>query len=461
MNSNSNYNFNYSDECTSRGVCTTSPVQASLHELIFLFLKHCAYYILRLKKMGIDNIPLKLEIIKDISALISINEFSEKQLYELCVKYSSVLESLKDEHKKQSLKHNYRSVDIKLPAYINGTFSPSQAISYGEKIFLNNYNKLDLVDRNIEEILIIVIKNASYQVLKVYENAGINDYAEFDDIIYSLNMLNRRSPSILKIKKQIYKLANFATDLQIIISEYVNNSYGGMEKTRVPLSSKKGKAILVSGDNLNDLLKLLELTKGDNIDIYTHSELIIAHSLKLFKKYNNLAGHYGTSIKAAIIDFATFPGAILLAGSSKNSSDYLYRGKLFSNDYIIHSGITKIDNNNYEPVISASLKAKGFKKDHRKNNITVGCSLTEIIKKFNYIKLKLANDEITRIYFVGINPYSATQSEYFEEFFEKIEEGEYVISFSYESNKKNVFTINIGNYLPFKAQIIKLFLYNM
>jgi hypothetical protein len=38
------------------------------------------------------------------------------------------------------------------------------------------------------------------------------------------------------------------------------------------------------------------------------------------------------------------------------------------------------------------------------------------------------------------------QKEYYKEFFRNIKSNEYVISFSYESQKKNVYTINIGNY---------------
>ena len=46
-------------------------------------------------------------------------------------------------------------------------------------------------------------------------------------------------------------------------------AYGHPEPTRIPLGTRKGKAILVSGHDLRDMEELLKQTEGRNITVYT------------------------------------------------------------------------------------------------------------------------------------------------------------------------------------------------
>ena len=66
--------------------------------------------------------------------------------------------------------------------------------------------------------------------------------------------------------------------------------------------------------------------KDLNIDVYTHSNLLIAHAFAKFNSYPNLRAHYGDTTENCILDFSTFPGAILLTKNSRNTTEYLYRG---------------------------------------------------------------------------------------------------------------------------------------
>ena len=133
-----------------------------------------------------------------------------------------------------------------------------------------------------------------------------------------------------------------------------------MTKADVSYSTAQGKAILVSGSNFSELLKVLKNTENENIDIYTHSDLLLAHSLSEFKKYPNLKGHFGDQTENNILDFATFPGSILLTKNAKRTTEYLYRGRLFSNGYIVPKGVIKIENNDYSELINSAKKCERF-----------------------------------------------------------------------------------------------------
>ncbi|MBD5402695.1 hypothetical protein HDR58_07855, partial [bacterium] len=188
------------------------------------------------------------------------------------------------------------------------------------------------------------------------------------------------------------------------------------------------------------------------------ANLLIAHSLKTFNQYKHLKGHYGDTSENYILDFATFPGSILLTKNAKKNTEYLYRGRLFSNDYIIPKGVIKIENNDYTQLIEAANNAKGFAKGKVKSDTNLGFNEQDLETRFSEITEKLRNNEIERLFIIGINTYSEVQKEYFRNLLSKLNKNEFAISFSNESEKNNILTINIGEYQPLAIYILhKLF----
>lgn len=87
--------------------------------------------------------------------------------------------------------------------------------------------------------------------------------------------------------------------------------YGHPEMTKVNIGVGTRPGILVSGHDLVDLEMLLEQSKDSGVDIYTHGEMLPAHSYPFFKKYDHLVGNYGGSWWKQISEFKTFNGPIL------------------------------------------------------------------------------------------------------------------------------------------------------
>lgn len=456
QNEYDNYKHTHSDinECTSRGACSIAPNIASLQEIIIYFLKQLAYYVIKLENIGANNPNIKYEIINDIASLVSINEFSEKQLFEILSKDYFLFIDAKNTYHKICKEKNIQAKDLKNIVKFDDNTTISRAISQGEKLFLEKYKQISQTQKNLMAILQILVKSTAINLIKLCE------FKEFDDNIYHyilsvLDMFNHGKISNKDIKTHITKLSQTDCNLQIEISDLLLKAYNGIEKVEVSHSTRKGKAILVSGNNFQDLLKVLEATKEKNIDVYTHSNLLITHALNKFHKYPHLLGHYGNSTESCILDFATFPGSILLTKNSKNNTEYLYRGRLFSNDYIIHKGVIKVENDDYSELISAALNSKGFSKGKTKPSTIVGYNEKEIDNQLNTLVENLKINKIKHLYIVGLNYYSEIQNEYFKELFENLKQDEFVLSFSYKSKKNNVLTINVGNYNPLVINILK------
>ncbi len=453
-NKNTNSDIN---ACTSRGACSLAPNIAALQELLILLLKEEAHYLLELQSAGADNNKINLDIINDIASLVSVNEFSENQLYSIVLDNYYRLCNIKETYYEICKKMNIMSKDLESSVQFSEKVPVSRAIALGERIFLENYKKMSLIQKNLTDILAILIKSICIHLVKS------SDFNSFDTNAYiqmlkSLDFMNKHSINEIDLKNQIEQLAREDSRIQLKISSMLLDEFGGISKVNVSHSTNKGKAILVSGNNFFDLLNVLEQTKDRNIDIYTHSNLLITHALNKFRDYPNLKGHYGDTTESCILDFATFPGAILLTKNSKSNTDYLYRGRLFSTDYTVPQGVIKIENNNFEELINSAIESKGFKRGKLKQDSVVGYDIDEVDKKLDKIAQGLISGKISHLYIIGMDSYSEYQKEYYKQFFSKMKRDEYAISFFYESNNKNVFTINIGNYLPLVTNIVKNFL---
>ena len=92
-------------------------------------------------------------------------------------------------------------------------------------------------------------------------------------------------------------------------------AFGTPVPTVVRMTPIKGKAILVSGHDLKDLHALLEATKDKGINVYTHGEMLPAHSYPKLKTYPHLVGNYGGAWQDQQKEFADFPGPIVMTSN--------------------------------------------------------------------------------------------------------------------------------------------------
>ena len=91
--------------------------------------------------------------------------------------------------------------------------------------------------------------------------------------------------------------------------------FGHPDPSQYSLGHKAGKAILITGHDINDLADLLKQTEGKGINIYTHGEMLPCHAYPELKKYSHLAGHFGTAWQNQQKELPDFPGPILHPGT--------------------------------------------------------------------------------------------------------------------------------------------------
>jgi len=141
-----------------------------------------------------------------------------------------------------------------------------------------------------------------------------------------------------------------------------------------------------------------------------------------------------------LLDFATFPGAILIAKHSLENIEYLYRGRLFTTDNFVPQGVVQIKNDDYSPLINSALSARGFKTGKTRESIKIGCTDSQIEEVVNnFIKDK---DRFKNIIILGTEEFTNEQRRYYDLLTKHISNDCFIISLSGEHDIKNFVRIN-------------------
>lgn len=123
---------------------------------------------------------------------------------------------------------------------------------------------------------------------------------------------------------------NVAVTTMALLDSANTSTYGNPEITKVKIGVGNRPGILVSGHDLLDMKELLEQTKDQGIDIYTHGEMLPTHYYPELKKYPHLYGNYGNAWFKQNTEFATFNGPILMTTNCITPVQESYKNRIFT-----------------------------------------------------------------------------------------------------------------------------------
>ncbi|HIT91804.1 MAG TPA: hypothetical protein IAD11_02650 [Candidatus Stercorousia faecigallinarum] len=436
---NSTNGFEYND-CISKGACSVSPNISSMQEVMFILLRQIAYYLIKLKEFDICKEDVIFDVISEIALIDAAKDLSEAQILDAFSKQYINLVKCRKEYLKTCKEKDVQCDDLKNLMKFSPKTSLSSILKRGDKEFIHKYKKFNFEKKYYAEILSGVIKSVCVNLLCLHELNQTCTSAE-DEVLKALNLFNAHRVQAEKIRVSTDALAKCDVELLYLINASQVEKYGKIEKTDVSLSTRPNKAVMVSGSNLEDLRKVLEAVEGKEIDVYTNGNLIVAHAFPYFKNSKNLIGHFGTGSFNTILDFATFPGAILLTKNEAQNIEYLYRGRLFTTDDIAPKGVVKLENDDFTSLIESARQAKGFAKGQDRNSIVVGYDED----KFEEAIDNIINSNPDKIFIIGHSALSMHQKDYFKKFFSVMPKNSRAISFSYDPGLDNVLTVNLGN----------------
>ena len=150
-------------------------------------------------------------------------------------------------------------------------------------------------------------------------------------------------------------------------------AFGDPVPTQVSLGHRQGKAILVSGHDLEDLYELLKQTQGTGINIYTHGEMLPAHGYPVLKAFPHFVGHYGTAWQNQQKEFANLPAPVLFTTNCLMPPKASYADRVFTTEVVAFPDTVHIgEDKDFTPVIKKALELGGFAEDTEFTGINGG-----------------------------------------------------------------------------------------
>jgi hydroxylamine reductase len=164
---------------------------------------------------------------------------------------------------------------------------------------------------------------------------------------------------------------------------------------------------------------LLKQSEGKGVNVYTHSEMLPAHGYPQLKKYAHLKGNVGKAWYDQRRVFDDFPGAVLVTTNCIMPVRGTYAEKLFTYDVTGVEESTKIENNDFTPLITEALSLPAANVESDKT-LTTGFHHENVLKLAPQIIEAVKTGRIKRFFVIAGCDAPGDGGEYFRELAELV-----------------------------------------
>ena len=176
--------------------------------------------------------------------------------------------------------------------------------------------------------------------------------------------------------------------------------FGKPEPTTVYEGTKQGPGILVTGHDLVDLAEILEQTAGKGINVYTHGEMLPAHSYPELKKHPHFVGHYGGPWQNQQWEFPAFSGPIVATTNCVLIPSDTYADRLFTTRVTAVPGGKRITDGDFSEVVAMAKELPELTENKVKES-TIGFHHSVILGLADKVVEAVKSGDIKRFYLIG------------------------------------------------------------
>ena len=306
--------------CTVAGMCGKKATTANLEDLLIYTLKGIA---VRAEANGLTSAQSRF-VNQAIFTTITNANFDDTDLADFIVNALELRDSLP----------NNSTLDC-------ATWT-SPVSGFGDKA-----STVGILQTNPNEDVIALRELAVYGLkgaCAYAEHAAVLGYEsqEFNAFVIKCLASTTKELSVEDMIAIVMECGKESVTAMALLDKANTETYGNPEVTEVELGVKSNPGILVSGHDLKDLELLLEQTKGTGVDVYTHSEMLPAHSYPKFKTYDNLVANYGGAWFDQGKEFTSFNGPILMTTNCITPVKQAYKHRIFTTGEVAYPEVVKI-----------------------------------------------------------------------------------------------------------------------
>ena len=401
--------------CTKIGVCGKQPDVAALQDLLNYVVKGLSQVAVEGRKVGVNDQEINRFISKAIFSTLTNVDFDPDRFSDLIRKAVAKRDSLKE--KVQAAGGNMKFGDG--PVSFEPESTPEALVAQGEKVGIQSDPNINADIISLRELLIYGIRGmAAYA-----DHAAI--LGQEDESVYAFMQEGMASTLQKDLSVDDYiglviKCGEVNLRTMELLDAANTGTYGHPVPTEVPLGTKAGKAILVSGHDLKDLEEILKQTEGKGINIYTHGEMLPCHGYPELKKYSHFYGHYGSAWQNQAKEFDAFPGAILMTTNCIQKPRDTYKDRIFTTGLVGWPGVQHISDSDYSAVIQKAVELPGFSEDQTGRQVMVGFAHNAVMGVAGQVIEAVKSKAIRHFFLVGGCDGAKPGRDYYTQFVEQV-----------------------------------------
>jgi hydroxylamine reductase len=397
--------------CTKIGVCGKQPDVATLQDLLLYTVKGLSQVAVAGRKAGISDPEVDRYTCEAIFSTLTNVDFDPDRFVALIQQGVQLRDKLKSAVGEGEI--------FEGPALFAPADTKAGLVGQGETVGVMADENLDADIRSLRELITYGIKGL----------AAYTDHARIlgqeDEAVYAF--IHEAMAATLDQNLGVNDLVGLALkcgQVNLRAMELLDagntGTYGHPVPTAVPLGTKKGKAILVSGHDLKDLELILKQSEGKGVNVYTHSEMLPTHGYPELKKYPHFYGHYGTAWQNQAKEFAAFPGAILMTTNCIQKPADTYKDNLFTTGLVGWPGLQHIADKDFTPVIEKALAMPGFERDEPGKTVMTGFGRSAVMGVAGQVIDAVKNKAIRHFFLVGGCDGAKAGRNYYTELVEQV-----------------------------------------
>lgn len=328
--------------CTSQGVCGKKSRTSNLQDTLIYALKGLSLVNKRLREKRRASREADIMVMNGLFMTITNTNFDDDRIVEAT---RSALRL------RNSLLHEANCIcnPCRISCSEALTWNGESVTDFERKSILVGILSTENEDiRALRQLLVLGVKGIAAYAEHAY-NLGYVDEQVFSFMQSALASTLSENQSADELIALVLGCGEMGVKAMRLLDRANTETYGNPEVTTVSLKPRNKPAILISGHDLKDLEMLLKQTENEDIDVYTHGEMLPAHYYPYFKKYAHLIGNYGGSWYRQLQDFESFNGPILFTTNClvPPRPESSYAGRIFTTSAVGYPGCKHIVSDNY------------------------------------------------------------------------------------------------------------------
>jgi len=406
------------------GVCGKGSDVSALQDLLIHALKGIAVFGKMLRDLGIDYVNSDLFIVEGLFTTVTNVNFDPERLEEMIIRAYALKEKAKNLLLEEYKKKNNKPFEGEFPAVAlwEPALTMDGLVEQGKMVGFASDENIDQDIKSLREILLFGLKGMAAYADHAYILGKKDEevIAFFYKGLYALVDTDLTAEDLLNLIMEFGKVNLKCLEL---LDRAHTEKLGDPEPTKVTIGVKKGPAIIVSGHDLLDLEELLKQAEDSGVNIYTHGEMLPAHAYPGLKKYENLAGHFGSAWQNQQAEFDNIPAAILMTTNCIQKPRDSYKDRIFTTGLVAWPGLDHIGDGkgkkDFGEVIKKAKELGGFNEEKVEKEITIGFAHGTVLKRAGQIVDAVKAKKIRHFFLIGGCDGARPGRNYYTEFAEK------------------------------------------